>query len=133
MCRRILILWFTALRHAACPTCSNSILNHQLSGYGGGLAISVMGVLYAMFMMMAMPIFGMDGDDQPDLSVTISGAEHFDRVKKTLELAVLAATSMADAGFRRDDVLSGQVIGLFNGQGPGHVGLGSTMRFGSRP
>ena len=70
-----------------------SILNHQLGVYGGDLAISVMGVLYAMFMMVAMPIFGLNQGAQPIIGYNY-GARRFDRVKKALEMAILAATGL---------------------------------------
>ena len=63
-----------------------SILNHQLGVYGGDLAISVMGFLYAMFMMVGDADLRHQPGAQPIIGYNY-GAERFDRVKKTLELA----------------------------------------------
>ena len=38
----------------------NSLLNRQLRYYGGDLAISVMGIIYVIVMMIAMPLFGLN-------------------------------------------------------------------------
>ena len=101
-----------------------SILNHQLGTYGGDLAISVMGILYAMFMMVFMPIFGINQGAQPIIGYNY-GAKRFDRVKKALELAVLAATGIAAVGFGAMMLFPGQVIRLFNRQDPSLLALGT--------
>jgi putative MATE family efflux protein len=43
----------------------NSLLNNQLRTHGGDLAISVMGVIYAVAMIIFMPIFGINQGTQP--------------------------------------------------------------------
>ena len=101
-----------------------SILNHQLGAHGGDLAISVMGILYAMFMMVAMPIFGINQGAQPIIGYNY-GAKRFDRVKKTLELAVLAATSLATVGFAVMTSFPAQVICLFNNKDQFLLALGT--------
>jgi Na+-driven multidrug efflux pump len=101
-----------------------SVLNHQLGVYGGDLAISVMGVLYAMFMMVAMPIFGVNQGAQPIIGYNY-GAERFDRVKKTLELAILAATGIALLGFGVMMLFPAQVIQLFNSEDQSLLALGT--------
>jgi len=47
-----------------------------------------MGILYALFMLIGMPIFGINQGAQPIIGYNY-GARRFDRVKKTLETAVL--------------------------------------------
>jgi Na+-driven multidrug efflux pump len=101
-----------------------SLLNHQLGIYGGDLAISVMGVLYAMFMMVAMPIFGLNQGVQPIIGYNY-GARRFDRVKKALEMAVLAATALAVVGFAVMTLCPAQVIRLFNREDEALLALGT--------
>ena len=101
-----------------------SILNHQLSHYGGDLAISVMGVIYSMFMMVLMPIFGINQGVQPIIGFNY-GAERFDRVKKTLELAIPAATSITLLGFGVMMFFPAEVIRLFNPKDPAMLELGT--------
>jgi Na+-driven multidrug efflux pump len=100
-----------------------SILNRQLGIYGGDLAISVMGVLYAMLMMVAMPIFGINQAAQPIIGYNY-GAKRFDRVKQALELAILAATAIALVGFGVMMLFPGQVIRLFNRHDPSLLAVG---------
>ncbi|MHB9049221.1 MAG: MATE family efflux transporter, partial [Pirellulales bacterium] len=76
----------------------NSILNNQLRIHGGDLAVSVMGVIYAVVMLILMPIFGINQGAQPIIGYNY-GARRYDRVKKTLLTAVVAATVVATVGF----------------------------------
>jgi putative MATE family efflux protein len=75
-----------------------SILNHQLSIYGGDPAIAVMGIIFVMVMMIAMPVFGINQGAQPIIGYNY-GAQRFDRVKRTLETAILAASALTVLGF----------------------------------
>jgi putative MATE family efflux protein len=91
----------------------NSILNNQLQRHGGDLAISVMGVLYAVAMMIFMPIFGINQGAQPIIGYNY-GARRFDRVKTTWQLTVAVATTVALAGFVLMMFFPAYVIRLFN-------------------
>ncbi len=91
----------------------NAILNNQLKIYGGDLAISVIGVIHAVAMFIAMPIFGVTQGAQPIIGYNY-GAEQYDRVTKTLLLAVLWATAICVAGFVVVMGFPAQVISLFN-------------------
>jgi Na+-driven multidrug efflux pump len=91
----------------------NSLLNNQLRTYGGDLAISAMGIIYAGFMMTAMPIFGITHGAQPIVGYNY-GARKFGRVKQTWQLAVFAATMIALAGFTVMMFFPASVIRVFN-------------------
>lgn len=77
---------------------TNSLMNNQLRIHGGDLAISVMGIIYAVGMMFFMPIFGVNQGAQPIVGYNY-GARAFQRVKRTWQLAVFASTLIALAGF----------------------------------
>jgi Na+-driven multidrug efflux pump len=102
----------------------NAILNHQLHAYGGDLAISVMGVVYAVVLFIAMPIFGINQGAQPIIGYNY-GAENFDRVKRTLQTAILAATTITVAGFVVTMFFPAQVVWLFNRDDPALRRLGT--------
>lgn len=91
----------------------NAILNNQLGIHGGDLAISVMGVIYAVALFVAMPIFGINQGAQPIIGYNY-GAGKFDRVKRTLLTAILAATAITSAGFFVVMVFPQHVVSLFN-------------------
>ena len=124
ICRCIFVFGSPPFAMQLTASVLQSLLNHQLSVYGGDLAISVMGVLYAMFMMVAMPIFGLNQGAQPIIGYNY-GARRFDRVKEALEMAVLAATGLAVVGFSGMTLCPAQVIRLFNREDVALVALGT--------
>jgi putative MATE family efflux protein len=124
VCRQIIVFGSPPFAMQLAASVLQSVLNHQLGAYGGDLAISVMGILYAMFMMVAMPIFGLNQGAQPIIGYNY-GAERFDRVKRTLELAILAATGIALVGFGVMMLFPTQVIRLFNDNDPALLALGT--------
>ena len=101
----------------------NSLMNNQLQTYGGDLAISVMGIIYAVVMMIAMPIFGLTQGAQPIIGYNY-GAQKYDRVKKTLLTAMMAATALTLLGFGVTMFFPAQVIRLFNREDAALVELG---------
>jgi putative MATE family efflux protein len=102
----------------------NSILNNQLRSHGGDLAISVFGIIYSLFMVTAMPIFGINQGAQPIIGYNY-GAGSFDRVRRTLLTAVLAASCITVAGFVVAHLIPVQVVRLFSRGDPELVALGS--------
>ncbi len=74
------------------------ILNKSLHLYGGDTAISVMGIINSINMLILMPIFGINQGAQPIIGYNY-GAQQFDRVKETLRIASLAATGVVIIGF----------------------------------
>ncbi|HWQ77789.1 MAG TPA: MATE family efflux transporter [Anaerovoracaceae bacterium] len=87
--------------------------NSSLLVYGGEMAVAAMGVINRSVMMLLMPIFGINQGAQPIIGYNY-GAGKYDRVKKTLKLAVIAATMICVFGFLVAQVFSRQIIGLFN-------------------
>lgn len=101
----------------------NAIMNHQLRIYGGDLAISVMCIIHAVVMFIAMPIFGLNQGAQPIIGYNY-GALRFDRVKRTLQTAIIAASAMTCAGFLVVMLFPAQLIWLFNRDDPALAQLG---------
>lgn len=102
----------------------NAILNNQLHTYGSNLAISVMGIIYAVAMFIAMPIFGINQGAQPIIGYNY-GASQFDRVKKALLTAILMATGIASTGFLLVMFLPAPVVWLFNREDQALLALGT--------
>jgi putative MATE family efflux protein len=113
ICRTMLAIGAAPFAMQMAASVLNSILNHQLYLHGGDLAISVMGIIYPVMMMFFMPIFGINQGSQPIIGYNY-GAERFDRVKQTLQTAVLAATGIAVLGFAVAMLAPAQVIWLFS-------------------
>jgi putative MATE family efflux protein len=91
----------------------NATLNHQLLLYGGDLAISVMGIVHAVMIFFAMPIFGLNQGVQPIIGYNY-GAAKYDRVLRTLELSMLCATVVCVAGFLVVMLAPSSVVALFH-------------------
>jgi Na+-driven multidrug efflux pump len=88
----------------------------QLGAHGGDLAVAVIGIIYVVAMLIAMPIFGINQGAQPIIGYNY-GALRFDRVKKTLQTAVFAATGLAMIGFVVAMLFPAQVVWLFVNKG----------------
>lgn len=102
----------------------NAILNNQLRVFGGDLAISVMGIIYAVLLFIAMPVFGINQGAQPIIGYNY-GARRFSRVKKALLTAILAATGITSTGFLVVMLFPSQVIWLFSREDATLVRLGT--------
>ncbi|HYF83841.1 MAG TPA: MATE family efflux transporter [Clostridia bacterium] len=91
----------------------NVIMNKSLTVYGGDIAVSGMGVVMSITMLILMPIFGINQGAQPIIGYNY-GALKFDRVKKALKLAIFAATSIAFIGFIATRIFPYQLVAMFN-------------------
>ncbi|MBN2357087.1 MATE family efflux transporter [candidate division KSB1 bacterium] len=91
----------------------NAILNNQLQRYGGDVAISTMGILYSIAMLILMPIFGLNQGAQPIIGYNY-GAKKYDRVRKTLKLAITAASTVVIIGFIVTQFLPMPLMHLFS-------------------
>jgi len=89
------------------------LFNNYLIVYGGEMAVAAMGVINRSVMMLLMPIFGINQGSQPIIGYNF-GAKKYDRVKKTLYNASIAATSICLVGYAAVQLFSRQIISLFN-------------------
>jgi putative MATE family efflux protein len=102
----------------------NAVLNNQLRVYGGDLAISVWGIVFAVNAFIVMPIIGINQGAQPIIGYNY-GAKKFGRVSKALRTAILAATAISSAGFLVAMVFPAQVLWLFHRDHPALLQLGT--------
>jgi Na+-driven multidrug efflux pump len=100
------------------------VVNHSLEYYGGDTAIAAMGIVMAISMLIMMPIFGINQGSQPIIGFNY-GAKRYDRVKETLRLAVVVATTIVTIGFIVIQLFPIQIISLFNSEDTELVKLGS--------
>lgn len=113
ICTRIMAIGSPLFTMQLAGSVLNGILNNQLVAYGGNLAVSVMGIIYAVVMFINMPIFGINQGAQPIIGYNY-GALKFHRVKATLQTAILVATAISTSGFLLVVLFPSSVIGLFN-------------------
>jgi putative MATE family efflux protein len=89
------------------------ISNKSLVEYGGDVALGAMGAIMSIAMLVLMPIFGINQGCQPIIGYNY-GAQKYDRVKRALKLAILAATSVTTTGFIIIQLFPKQLISIFN-------------------
>ncbi len=124
ICRAIVAIGSPMFAMQMAASVMNVILNNQLKNYGGDLAISVIGIIHSVALFIAMPIFGLTQGAQPIIGYNY-GRKQYDRVKRTLQLAMLCATVICVAGFAIVMVFPAQAIGLFNRDDPELMRLGT--------
>ena len=91
---------FVGVVTTGCPPCImtlinsviHALMNHRLHAFGGDLAISVMGVIFSIRMVIGMPVMGLSQGAQPIYGYNL-GAGQPDRVRRTLRLAMILATA----------------------------------------
>lgn len=89
-----------------------AILNNSLNAYGGDIAVSSMGVIHSITMLILMPVFGINQGAQPIIGYNY-GAKKYKRVKEALKKAVIAATSVVTLGFIITQTIPHKLFGLF--------------------
>lgn len=89
------------------------IMNKSLLAYGGDVAITGMGIINSIAMMILMPIFGINQGAQPIIGFNY-GAKKFDRVKLAWKYAIVGATSVAMVGFTVVMLYPTALISMFN-------------------
>lgn len=90
------------------------IFNRELAKYGGDTAISAYGIIGAFSMLLLMPVFGLNQGAQPIIGFNF-GANNFMRVRRTLRLALLAATIFLSLAFVIAELLPEYLMRCFSG------------------
>lgn len=103
----------------------NVVFNRSLATYGGDAAIAAVGAINSIVMMILMPIFGINQGSQPIIGYNY-GAEKYERVKKALKLAAIAATIISTTGFIIVELFPVQLINLFNKDSEEMLRIGSS-------
>lgn len=89
-----------------------AFFNNSLQHYGGDLAVSTMGVVNSVSMMVLMPVFGMNQGAQPIIGFNY-GAKKYDRVIKTLKYSIIAAVTVTTTGFIIVQAFPELILSLF--------------------
>jgi putative MATE family efflux protein len=91
----------------------NALFNIQLIRYSGDLAVGAMGIINSVAMLVVFCVVAINMAAQPIIGFNY-GARQYPRVKRTLKIAVIAATVIAAAGFLAVEIFPRTIIGLFN-------------------
>ncbi len=101
----------------------NALFNIQLIKYGGDLAVGAMGIINSVAMMVVFCVIAINMASQPIIGFNY-GARNFGRVKRTLKLALIAATGITVSGWLAVEIFPGAIISLFNTSDPGLLAIG---------
>jgi putative MATE family efflux protein len=103
-------------------------LNKNLYFYGGNYAVAALGIIQGLTMLILLPVIGINQGMQPILGYNY-GAGNYQRVKKTVGLALLSSTYITTIGFILLMLFQRQLFSLFAGQNQELVKAGA---FGMR-
>ena len=101
----------------------NALFNIQLIRYGGDLAVGAMGIINSVAMMVVFCVIAINMASQPIIGFNY-GAKQYHRVKRTLKLALIAATGITVSGWLAVEIFPGAIISLFNTSDPGLLAIG---------
>jgi len=99
------------------------ILNFRLKTYGGDDALAAMGIVNSIANFILMPVFGINQGAQPIIGFNY-GAKKYDRVIKTLKLAIIAGTCISTFGFLVTQLFPRAIISQFSGNDEQLLDLG---------
>ncbi len=89
------------------------ILNNSLKFYGNDVALSAIGIIHSIMMLVMMPVLGISQGVQPIIGYNY-GSEKFDRVKEALKQAIMFSTVIVTIGFVVVQAFPSQLVSMFN-------------------
>lgn len=119
----ILLVGFPTFAMQITSSIQHLILNRSLAHHGGDMALAAIGIIMSVSTLLVMPAMGISQGAQPIIGYNY-GAKKFGRVKDTLKLAIVSATSIVTLGFLVSKIWPNQLISLFN-ENPELIQLGT--------
>ena len=114
--KEIISLGFAPFSMQIAASLVTILLNTNLQKHGGDLAVSSMGIIQSLSMLILMPMFGINQGAQPIIGFNY-GAKNYDRVKQTLKYAIFSAVSIGALGFVITQLFPIQLFKIFMGTG----------------
>lgn len=109
----ILLVGFPTFAMQITSSIQHLILNRSLAHHGGDMALAAIGIIMSVSTLLVMPAMGISQGAQPIIGYNY-GAKKFGRVKDTLKLAIVSATSIVTLGFLVSKIWPNQLISVFN-------------------
>jgi putative MATE family efflux protein len=100
------------------------LLNKKLYFYGGNNAVAALGIIQSLTMLVLLPVVGINQGMQPIVGYNY-GARNFQRVKKTIGIALLTGTYITTIGFILLQLFQRQLLSLFCAQNKALIDAGS--------
>ncbi|MDR2587827.1 MAG: MATE family efflux transporter [Spirochaetales bacterium] len=118
LCLRIMAIGFAPFAMQSALGLVNGVLNKSLEVHGGDLAVTAMGIVFSIHIVLIMPLQGLNQGVQAIAGYNY-GAKKFDRVRRTYWLAIKCATIFVAAGFILFEFFPRVFIAAFrNEEGP---------------
>lgn len=102
----------------------NGLINTSAEKYGGDVAVSAMGVIFSIQVVIVLLLMGIGQGIQPIVGFNY-GAKKFDRARAALIYALVVATSIGTLALIVTWLFSAQIFMLFNGQDQKLITFGS--------
>lgn len=110
---KIVAIGFAPFAMQMANSVQQTILNQTLMAYGGDLALSAVGIIMSVAMLLIMPIVGISQGAQPLIGFNY-GAKQFDRVQETLKKGIMAGTFLAVLGYILVQTCAIPIVALFS-------------------
>jgi len=109
----IVTIGFAPFAMQIANTVQQTILNKTLMSYGGDLALSAVGIIMSVAMLLLMPVVGISQGAQPLIGYNY-GAQLYDRVKEAFNKAMIAGIALATVGYILIILFATPIVGLFS-------------------
>lgn len=103
----------------------NIVINFTLVSYGGDVAISAMGIVNSLQLLLLMPMMGVNQGSLPIISYNY-GADKLNRVRETIKLSIITSTIIGIIGWLIVMIFARNIIQIFNSD-PAFIDLGERM------
>ncbi len=123
MVKGIMVVGFPTFAMQITGSIQHLILNRSLAHHGGDMALAAIGIIMSVSTLLVMPAMGISQGAQPIIGYNY-GAKKYGRVKDTLKLAIISATSIVTLGYLISIFWPTQLISLFN-ENPELIDLGT--------
>jgi len=110
---KIVSIGFAPFAMQMANSVQQTILNNTIMAYGGDLALSAVGIIMSVAMLLLMPIVGISQGAQPLIGFNY-GAKQFERVQETLKKGILAGTFLAVLGYILVQTCATPIVALFS-------------------
>lgn len=110
---KIVSIGFAPFAMQIANSIQQTILNKTVMAYGGDLALSAVGIIMSLAMLLFMPIVGISQGAQPLIGFNY-GARQFDRVQETLKKGIIAGTALAIFGYILIQTYATPIVALFS-------------------
>ena len=111
--RGIMVVGFPTFAMQITNSIQHLILNKSLAHHGGDMSLAAIGIIMSISTLLVMPAMGISQGAQPIIGYNY-GAKNYGRVKDTLKLAIVSATSIVTLGYLISIIFPTQLISLFN-------------------